>query len=65
MSGGCNNKGCVTSWLVAEQMEGGVGEEEVAQGQMEKGRFGGVRNVCARWWGDRGQVWSVSGFGVG
>lgn len=32
---------------------------------MEKGRFGGVRTVCARWWGDRGQVWSMSGFGVG
>ena len=37
----------MTSRLVAEHVGSGMEEEEVAQGQMEKGRFGGVRSVCA------------------
>ena len=45
MSGGCYYKGCMTSRLVAEHVGRGMGEEEVAQGQMEKGSFGGVRSV--------------------
>lgn len=63
MSGGYYYQGWMTSRLVAEHVGSGMGEEEVAQGQMEKGRFGGVRSVCARW-AVCGRVWSVSGFGL-